>query len=225
MTQPDVLKLPEIEVESNHNELIVSPESGEQNFYTETETSVGRQKKNEPTVNSVVDFLVDACVSTEKFTARILSRAGKNGKNKSCYNIQYLSPEWAEGQNVCLDFETDVTSWNQNSTEVFLENETDFETAKQQKLSCWVANDVYDEVDAVDDAILSLRWVPSFKTLDDGSLMPKARLVVKGYLEDLPKFQCESPAVSREALKVFFSICASQNWAPQSLDIKTHFTG
>ena len=96
----------------------------------------------------------------------------KTGKNKSCYNIQYLSPEWAEGQNVCLDFETDGTSWNQNSTEIFvLETETDFETAKQQR-----------------PTILGLRWVLSNETLDDCSLIPKARLIVKGYLEDLPKF-------------------------------------
>ena len=69
-----------------------------------------------------------------------------------------MSPEWAEGQNVCLDFETDVISWNQNRFEVFVpENETDFEATKQQELSCWVANDEYGEVDAVDDAILGLR--------------------------------------------------------------------
>ena len=123
---------------------------------------------------------------------------------------------------MCLDFETDVISWNRNRFEVFLpENETDFEATKQQELSCWVANDEYGEVYAVDDAILGLRWVLSVKTLDGSSLMPKARQLVKRYLEDLPKFQCESPALSRRALKVFFSICASQNWAPQSLDIKT----
>ena len=82
MTHPDVLKLSETEVETNHNELIVSSESGEQNSHTETKASVGRQRKDEPTVNSMVDFQVDPSVSTEKFTARILSRAGKKTGKK-----------------------------------------------------------------------------------------------------------------------------------------------
>ena len=125
MTQPDFLKIPE-----------QIPESCEQTSHTETNANVGRQRKDDETVNSGVNFEVDPFVSTEKFTAPILLPAGKNTrKNKLCYNFQCLSSLWEEGQNVCLDFETDVTSWNQNRSELFvLKNQTVFDTAKQQEL-------------------------------------------------------------------------------------------
>ena len=51
----------------------------------------------------------------------------------------------------------------------------------------------------------------------------KARLVVKGFTEDLPRHEKESPVVTREVIKVFLSIAANSCWSPKSIDIKTAF--
>ena len=57
----------------------------------------------------------------------------------------------------------------------------DFVVAKQKELASWVACHVYDLVPDNGQKAISCRWVLVDKVQDDGSLKPKARLVVRGF--------------------------------------------
>ena len=55
----------------------------------------------------------------------------------------------------------------------------DFVVAKQKELASWVACHVYDLVPDNGQQAILCRWVLVDKVQDDGSLKPKARLVVR----------------------------------------------
>ena len=58
----------------------------------------------------------------------------------------------------------------------------------------------------------------------DGSEVPKARLVARGFLEkNIAKHDKESPVVTREVIRIFLSIAEVFNWEIVSLDVKTAF--
>ena len=177
-----------------------------------------------PKVKSDINLRLNS-VADEEFSARVISRAGKaKGKHNSWYNVEYLSPEYLRGQKASLDFRKDVAEWSERGVdEVFILDESvDFSDAKQSELKSWRDNNVFLEVDPGQPNIMSLRWVLTVKTAD-GVIKPKARLVCRGFTEDINKFQCESPVVTREAIKVFFTVCGAYSWIPESLDIKTAF--
>ena len=164
----------------------------------------------------------------QDFVAKILSRAGKaTGKYKNSYNIEYESPEWAQGQQACLDLEKDVESWEPiEDSEIFLTDlqSTVFQNAKDNEIMSWKTNDVYSVVPDTGQKKMRTRWILTMKkTHGRSELIPKARLVVKGYNEDLEKPERESPVIARESVKVFLSICSVKKWTPSTIDVKTAF--
>ena len=58
--------------------------------------------------NSIISFNSDNI----NYQAKVLSRAGKaSGKYKSCYNVEYLSPDHPVGQQIWIDLgNIDITS-------------------------------------------------------------------------------------------------------------------
>ena len=182
-----------------------------------------------PKVKSDINLRLNS-VADEEFSARVISRAGKaKNKHNSWYNVEFLSPEYLRGQKASLDFRKDVAEWSERGVdEVFILDESvDFSDAKQSELKSWRDNNVFLEVDPGQPNIMSLRWVLTVKTADGvikpKARLPKARIFCRGFTEDINKFQCESPVVTREAIKVFFTVCGAYSWIPESLDIKTAF--
>ena len=100
----------------------------------------------------------------------------------------------------------------------------DFVVAKQKELASWVACHVYDLVPDNGQKAISCRWVLVDKVQDDGSLKPKARLVVRGFqdagLRDLDTF---SSTCSKLSWRVLLTVSSYRGWAPIAVDISTAF--
>ena len=76
----------------------------------------------------------------------------------------------------------------------------DFQLAKQKELATWDACGVYDLVPDEGQKSMSCRWVLVDKVLDDGSIKPKARLVVRGFQErDVQDVDTFSPMCSKSS--------------------------
>ena len=82
--------------------------------------------------------------------------------------------------------------------------------------------DVYEEVENTGQKALSVRWVMTEKTDNDGGRFVKARLVARGYEEE-DEVQSDSPTVGKEILRLFVAILASRKWLINSIDIKAAF--
>ena len=89
-------------------------------------------------------------------------------------------------------------------------------------MSFWKVNGVYKEVKNQGQSTVSTRWVPSEKISPTGETKLKERLVIKGY-EEKEHIQADSPTVSKEVLRIFFSVIASKDWSCNSMDIKAAF--
>ena len=55
--------------------------------------------------------------------------------------------------------------------------------------------------------------------LSDGLKCVKARLVIRGFEED-EKSPVDSPTASKSSMKIFFAVCANNNWVYETMDIK-----
>ena len=69
--------------------------------------------------------------------------------------------------------------------------------------------------------VLSVRWVITEK-LKDGQPIIKARLVVRGFEEDLLE-RTDSPTCSKESQKLILALIATLGWKCKSVDVKTAF--
>ena len=105
------------------------------------------------------------------------------------------------------------------------DNEEKIREAKEKELESWKENEVYEEVHEVKGKrIMNTRWIISEKDKEWGKIW-KARLVVKGYMENdaLEREECEAPTFSIEGLKVVLAITNMRNWQVKSLDVKTAY--
>ena len=50
----------------------------------------------------------------------------------------------------------------------------------------------------------------------------KARLVIRGFEED-EQGPVDSPTASKSSMKIFFAVCANNNWVCETMDIKAAF--
>ena len=176
----------------------------------------------------------------QHFTAKVLSRAGKaTGQYPNWYNIQYKSPESHAGQidnvdisnidnlrisnNSTKEQTTQIQNNGINSTidEVFELQHESFDEAKSIELQSWKSHGVYQEVPHTNQKCISVRWVCTMKTTENG-IIPKARLVARGY-EEQTDVQKESPTCSKDTLRVMMSIIKQYDWDLKSIDIKTAF--
>ena len=100
----------------------------------------------------------------------------------------------------------------------------EFVVAKQKQLASWVACHVYDLVPDNGHKAISCRRVLVDKVQDDGSLKPKAQLVVRGLqevgLQDLDTF---SPTCSKASWCVLLTVASYRGLAPIAVDISTAF--
>ena len=94
--------------------------------------------------------------------------------------------------------------------------------AKALELDNWNRHDVFEEVlDYGQKA--STRWVCTSKTVGSKNDL-KARLVARGFEEqNLTEIERDSPACSRESLRLVLAIVAIKSWKIRSVDIQTSF--
>ena len=90
---------------------------------------------------------------------------------------------------------------------MFCLTNVDFKPAKKKELDSWLDLGVYEPVSDCGQKTIDTRWVLTLKKLADGSEVPKARLVARGFLEkNIAKHDKESPVVTREVIRIFLSI-------------------
>ena len=156
-------------------------------------------------------------------TGLIHSRAGKStGRYKNCINVE----DRETGNIDVLDFAKDIEEWDPVAEEVLITSNFDaasIAVAKEKELQSWKDNDVYTEVENIGQPVVTSRWVFSAKNVD-GVIMPKARLVARGFEDDeLRDRPTDSPTCTKESIRIAMSIIAIEGWACQSIDIKTAF--
>ena len=151
------------------------------------------------------------------------SRAGKaGGKYSACFNVRDLATEEVK----CVDFDRDNIEWLVvDEQEIFMTSDElseSVEKAKLKELSCWIENNVYEEVDANDQSVISCRWVITNNTNDDTDSI-KARLVARGFEDDDLDRKVDSPTASKESIRIIFALIASNKWIPRIMDVKRAF--
>ena len=153
----------------------------------------------------------------------VLGKAGKaTGNNRFYLNIRNLQ----DNVERCVDWKNTVSEWKviQENFPVFLasNNNPDYAEAKQAELEKWKQMNAYEVVDNIGQRYVSVRWVLGEKE-KDGDIEKRARLVARGYEDDLEGAPTDSPTVNKESLRVAFSVIASMGWEINSLDIKAAF--
>ena len=73
-----------------------------------------------------------------------------------------------------------------------------------------------------EEKCISARWVCTLKQTENG-LIPKARLVARGFEERSDNINKESPTCSKDSLRVVLGIINQMKWQLNSIDIKTAF--
>ena len=164
------------------------------------------------------------------YVVEILSRAGKaTGKNRNCFNIQYLDPTnekpgWIDLSSVSNVARVDPGDGNKSDC-LFIDDcsSPQIEEAKQREIQSWRENGVFREITDTGEESIDTRWVITFKSTNEG-LVPKARLVARGFQdENLTKSQTESPVIGRSVIRLLISVAALNNWDIKSFDVKTAF--
>ena len=156
-------------------------------------------------------------------SGKILGRAGKatSTKYKNCFNVQKdtdNSVSW-------LDFEKDLVEVRNipEDEETFLAyNSNAIHQAKQDEISNWVKNNVFEEVSFDNQKTISVRWVITEK-MKDSKLVVKARLVARGFEEDTTNIRKDSPTCSKESIRILVALSAAMKWKIHSLDIKSAY--
>ena len=100
--------------------------------------------------------------------------------------------------------------------------ERSVQEAMQTELEQFKEYGVYKEVENTGQTTISTRWVVTEKTVNGGEKVTKARLVCRGFEEDVDQ-RVDSPTVTKVSLRLMFCIMMSKNWKCHSIDIKGAF--
>ena len=97
-----------------------------------------------------------------------------------------------------------------------------FDDAKQQEIQKWRDLGAFVEVDDVGQNSISSRFVCT-ERLKAGKMNLKARLVARGFEENVNELRTDSPTCQKESLRCFLAILSSKGWKLSTLDIKSAF--
>ena len=157
----------------------------------------------------------------EHISGRIVSRGGKaKGKYKHWFNFQNDS----DGSLECIDF-SEVTDLEvvPDEVEMFVFYSTEeVVKAKELEVLNWQENDVYEEVEDRGQEFISVRWVITEK-VKNGRPVIKARLVARGFEEDTSNLRKDSPACSKESVRLALAMASAFGWECHSLDVKSAY--
>ena len=166
--------------------------------------------------------------------AVVLSSAGKrSGPYRDWYNIKFTSPDNLVDSKISIDMKSvkNLTLENspqlalpqeESTEEILLVDNEDFAEAKLEELESWKKNEVYDAVPYQNQKCISVRWVCTTKNCD-GVMKPKARLVARGFEENVSNIVSDSPTCSKDSLRVLLTVSCQRKWKVHSINIKTAF--
>ena len=160
--------------------------------------------------------------SGELMTGRVVSRAGKaTGKYRSCYNFKWD----ADGSTSWADINKDFSEWEIIGDDVemmVMFTSEEILAAKNREIKSWQEHDVYERVEDVGQTAVSVRWVVTEK-YKEGHPVVKARLVARGFEEDMCDLRKDSPTCSREAVRLTLALAATNGWVCHTLDVKAAY--
>ena len=186
-----------------------------------------------PNKGEIIDYIPFNDDNWRKAT--ILDRAGKaTGGNKYWLNIQHSGDE----KPFSIDWQNGVKEWKSHDmsehvsddleNDVFIVDsrhcEKKVKEAKEFELDQWKKFSVYGRVQDNGQPRISVRWVCNEKFSEDGSSRVKARLVARGFEENVENdFRADSPTASKDVLRIFLSMLATNSWQCNSIDVKAAF--
>ena len=160
------------------------------NHYSHGNLEVPTSSK--PATDGVENTSNDSCKVNSETHVETESETDKSEEcRKSSRSVK--KPDWLN------DYVEDVD-------EVMLADDIDMSDAKMKELESWRENKVYYEVPSTNQKCVS-RWVYSFKRVNN-SLVPKARLVARGFEEYSQDIQKDSPTCAHESLRLIISVLA-----------------
>ena len=102
-------------------------------------------------------------------------------------------------------------------------HESEVKEAMMKELQQFKDYDVYETVQDTGQPRISTRWVVTERTsTETNQKTTKARLVCRGF-EESTNEQLDSPTVDKISIRFLFSVCASNRWKCESLDVKGAF--
>ena len=94
--------------------------------------------------------------------------------------------------------------------------------AKEKELQSWKENNVYEEVENVGQKAISTRWIVTEK-IRGGEKVCKARLVARGFEEEMAEWEKDAPTCNAETLKFCLAVMKLKKWTCYTLDVKTAY--
>lgn len=138
----------------------------------------------------------------------VISRAGKaGGWYKDCYNFKWDS----DGSISWTDLEKDFSNWkivDDDAELLVLFNSEEVLRAKENEVTNWKDNSVYEEVEDIGQRALSVRWVVTEK-VKEGQPVVKPHLIAKGFEEETGKLRRDFPTCSKEAVHLALAVAAT----------------
>ena len=164
---------------------------------------------------------------------KLVSRAGKLGKNRTGKYSNCWNTETVDGWKWCIDFGKDILKWegtNNNNhnpvetlfTEAYKSNlSNEVMKAKLTELNNWETRQVFEEEADNGQTCISTRWVLKPKLIN-GIYTTSARLCARGF-EETSNFRTDSPTCSKIGVRLVLTIISSKSWTLNSIDVKTAF--
>ena len=97
-----------------------------------------------------------------------------------------------------------------------------FLDAKQKELKNFDIFDVYEEVEDVGQPKLGTNWVCTEK-IKDSKIAAKARLTIRGDMEDVQGIRTDSPTVMKGNINILIMLAAMKGWKIKTCDVTAAF--
>ena len=177
--------------------------------------------KERPKNNTLIQYSID---NRKIHKARVLSKQPKKVRKwngwinvhvvgqKETSSVDWSRVQWwrqVEGETNQVLVLSSVDEKNQ-----------DVMNAKEKEYNNLIENDVFEDTG---EKAISTRWVIAEKRNPDGTKKTKARLVARGFEEQLVDERVDSPTASRQSLRLIFMAAFTMEWELHSLDIAAAF--
>ena len=152
----------------------------------------------------------------------ILSLAGKKSSKlwSDSYNVQDSQTGDKEWINLRDYSEIEKI---EDEEEVLLGFENNqVSAAKEKELQSWRENNVFEEVNDEGQKAISTRWIVTEK-VKEGEKICKARLVARGFEEEIAEWEKDAPTCNAETLKFCLAVIKLKQWNCYTLDVKTAY--
>eukprot|EP00794_Sanderia_malayensis_P021304 gene21304-23381_t len=180
--------------------------------------------KKKPRNNTLIQYSLN---NRKIYKARVLSTQPKRvGKWRGWVNVHVIGEKEARS----VDWSR-VQWWRELESETnqvlilsgVAENNQEVIAAKEKEYNNLVENDVFEWVEDTGEKAISTKWVITEKCNPDGTKRTKARLVARGFEEQLIDKRFDSPTASRQSLRLIFMAASAMEWELHSLDIASAF--